>query len=742
MKARRHTAKGLAFLAGAVIAVAVGGASARAEVNGDGANAVRAAREDGMEEIVRKASLVRPSRRQAAWQELEFYAFIHFGMNTFTNREWGDGRESPKLFNPTKFDARQWVSACKAAGMRMLILTCKHHDGFCLWPTRYTEHSVRNSPWKGGKGDVVREVSDACRDAGLKFGVYLSPWDRHERTYGDSPAYNRYFRNQLTELLTGYGPIAAVWFDGACAEGPGGRRQEYDWQSYYRLIRKLQPGATIHVRGPDVRWCGNEAGHTRKSEWSVIPIGEAPDRHAWTDKRGADLGSRSRIRKGRYLVWYPAEVNTSIRPGWFYHAREDDRVKPLERLLDIYYGSVGGNATFLLNLPPDRRGLIHENDARRLAQMGKVLRASFRTDLAKGAAAKASAERGADGRHSADKAVDGKKSTYWSTDDGVTSAALELDLGEARTFNCAMLQEAIRVGQRIEKFVVEARVDGKWKKLAEATVVGYKRLLRLPETTARRVRVRVLESRVCPTLRSFALYRRPAVLKAPIVRRSKAGMVTLKAPPGAAVRYTLDGSEPTAASPLYAGPFPLPRGGTVRAISIAAPGSTAIDLGYDTAATAEFGPAKTKWKILACSSEEAPGEAAVHAIDDDPDTIWHSQWKRRKPPHPHTLDVDLGETLELVAFTYLPRSNARAGGSVVKGFAFYVSPDGKNWHKPVVTGAFDDMAGKPGLRTVRFGKPVAGRYVRFKTLSETSGAPYASMAELGVLVADKDAERQ
>ena len=700
------------------------------------AESVRIGPEDSMDDIVRAAALVTPSRRQLAWQRLEFYAFIHFGVNTFTDREWGDGRENPRIFNPKQFDARQWAAACKAAGMRMILLTCKHHDGFCLWPSKYTDHSVKRSPWKGGKGDIVREVSDACREASLKFGVYLSPWDRHEKTYGDSPAYNEHFRNQLTELLTGYGPVAAVWFDGACGEGPNGKRQVYDWPSYYRLIRKLQPGATIHIRGPDVRWCGNEAGRVRKSEWSVIPLRRAPDGHDWTDKRGADLGSRARLRGATHLVWYPAEVNTSIRPGWFYHAGQDGRVKSLDHLLDVYYGSVGGNATFLLNLPPDRRGLIHENDVRRLAEMGKVLRASFRTNLARGAAATASARRGRGAEHAAARAVDGKASTYWSTDDGVTAATLELDLGEAKTFNCAMLQEQIRVGQRIERVVVEARVGGAWKKLAEATVVGYKRLLRFGEVTARRVRVRVLESRLCPTLSNVALYRTPAVLKAPTIRRGKSGTVTLKAPPGVEIRYTLDGAEPTASSTRYEKPFPLPRGGTVRALALARPGAAAIDLGRGAAAAAEFGPAKTKWRIIGCSSEQAPAEAAVNAIDDDPGTIWHSQWRGRKPPHPHTIDVDLGEELTLAGFTYLPRSNAASGGSIVKDYAFYISRDGKAWGKPVARGTFANMANNPVLQTIRLAKPLTTRYIRFETRSETHGAPYASAAEVGVILAE------
>jgi len=224
-----------------------------------------------MEEYIKKAVRVRPSMRQLAWQEMEFYAFIHFGMNTFTDREWGLGNESPELFNPTEFNAAQWVEACVSAGMKGLILTCKHHDGFCLWPSKFTEHSVKNSPWKDGKGDVVKEVSDACRKAGIKFGIYLSPWDRHEKTYGDSEKYNIFFMNQLRELLTSYGEIFCVWLDGACGEGPNGRKQVYDWEGYYRLIRELQPNAVISVCGPDVRWCGNESGHCRKSEWSVVP---------------------------------------------------------------------------------------------------------------------------------------------------------------------------------------------------------------------------------------------------------------------------------------------------------------------------------------------------------------------------------------------------------------------------------------------------------------------------------------
>ena len=306
-----------------------------------------------------------PSPRQLALQETEFYAFVHFTVNAFTDREWGDGTESPSIFNPTRMDARQWVRAVKAAGMRGLILTCKHHDGFCLWPSRYTEHSVRNAPYKNGQGDLVREVSDACAEAGIRFGVYLSPWDRNSAVYGQGKAYDDYFVHQLTELLTNYGPIFAVWFDGACGEGPNGKKQTYDWARYYKVVRTLQPGACINICGPDIRWCGNEAGHARTAERCVLPAelfsneeiaarSQQTDDPSFREQPQADdndLGSRARLAYAKTMRWYPAEVNTSIRPGWFYHASEDDKVRTLDDLLNVYLGSVGGNASLILNIP-------------------------------------------------------------------------------------------------------------------------------------------------------------------------------------------------------------------------------------------------------------------------------------------------------------------------------------------------------------------------------------------------------
>ncbi|WP_422660025.1 alpha-L-fucosidase [Paenibacillus sp. EC2-1] len=470
-----------------------------------------------MVDLIQYAAQVKPSERQVAVQEMEFYSFIHFTINTYTDKEWGHGDEDPAIFNPVEFDADQWVDSCRDAGMKGLILTCKHHDGFCLWPSQYTEHSVKNSPWKNGQGDIVQEVADACRKGGIKFGVYLSPWDRHEQTYGDSPKYNEYFMNQLRELLTNYGDIFCVWFDGACGEGPNGKRQVYDWDAYYSLIRELQPNAVTNVCGPDIRWCGNEAGVCRESEWSVVPVslrsnesiqeksqqvddGEFAKRYDSTDR---DLGSREIIRHERELVWYPAEVNTSIRPGWFYHASEDDKVKSLEELLHVYYGSVGGNATFLLNLPPDQRGLIHENDRARLRELGDYIRNTFRTNLAEGATAQASQTM--DG-HDVNCIFDGNPDNYWCPEEGTEQVTIEVDLHAEIEFNHVVLQEH-RYSQRIEKFELEYEQDGEWKPLWSGTVVGYKRICRFDNVTSRFIRLKITESRWCPTISAFEVYR-------------------------------------------------------------------------------------------------------------------------------------------------------------------------------------------------------------------------------------------
>jgi alpha-L-fucosidase len=544
---------------------------------------------DTMEEIVRKAANVVPSPRQMRWQEREFIAFVHFGMNTFTDREWGLGTEDPATFNPSDFDARQWVKVIKDAGMRMVIVTAKHHDGLCLWPSKFTDHSVKRSPWRGGKGDVVGEVAAACREFGLDFGIYLSPWDRHEPSYGDSPRYNEHFRNQLKELLTNYGEVAEVWFDGANGEGANGKKQEYDWPSYYRVIRELQPQAVIFGMGPDIRWVGTESGYGRETEWSVVPdvvqnldaiaasSQQNPVDGAFVpgDLTGEDIGSRDKIKSAKALVWYPAETDVSIRPGWFYHAEQDDQVKTPEKLVDIYYSSVGRNSVLLLNIPPDKRGRIHENDIKSLMGMRRVLDQTFKTNLASSAAVTASNERAG---HSARSVIDGDGTTYWSTEDGVESATLEITLPRETVVDRAMLQEYIRVGQRVERFRMESWNGTAWTLLARGTTIGQKRLLRFPAVPVTKVRLVFEQSRTSPTLSSFGLFKAPP--RARIEPGGGAFQDSLRVRlstglKGTAIVYTLDGSEPTLTSQRYTGPIVLKRSTTLRAAPIlqGAPGA-------------------------------------------------------------------------------------------------------------------------------------------------------------------------
>jgi alpha-L-fucosidase len=724
--------------AGLIMSLLTGLSSAAAQTQ-------RLSPDDSMQSVVAKAAAVRPTPRQIAWQRDEISAFVHFGMNTFTDREWGDGTEEEKLFNPTELDCRQWVRAAKAAGITRMILTAKHHDGFCLWPSKYTEHSVKNSPWKNGHGDVVREFVDACRAAGMHYGIYISPWDRHEKTYGDSPKYNQYFLNQLREVLTNYPGIEEVWFDGACAEGPNGKRQEYDWRAYWKLIRELAPKAAITVRGPDVRWCGNEGGFTRDSEWSVIPL--PGDGQPWeasdqtlaayeNDVYGADLGSREVLLRRRaerpVLAWYPAQVNTSIRPGWFYHSREDADVKSVEELLRVYYGSVGGNGQFLINIPPDRRGLFHETDVARLKAFGDVLHATFGHDLAAGA--KVTAEV-AGGSSVGDPGVlvQGDVERSWTTTDGATSATLTLELPAPVRANVLMLQEHIAEGQRIEAYDVEVFADGQWHPATRGTVIGYKRLARFADATVSKVRVRLTQFRIRPTLEKIGLYLAPAILSAPTIQRGAAGLVTISAPVGAAVRYTLDGSAPTADSPLYVGPIPLPDGGLVIARSFALT-PQALVLGADDPTTrVEFGLAKAKWKILNCDSEDAPEGAAQKAIDDSPATFWHSRYRDRVDPMPHHIAVDLGETVTIHGFTYTPRQDRWDGGIILQA-RFETSPDGRNWTVAADHVDFDNIVNSRQQQVVRLAAPVTAHYFRMTALRSVNDSDLASAADISVLV--------
>lgn len=474
----------------------------------------------GIEEDIRLIKAV-PSERQLTYEKMEFFCFIHFTVNTFTGSEWGDGKEDVSIFNPTELDARQWVKTAKDAGMKGLILTCKHHDGFCLWPSKYTEHSVKNSPYKNGNGDIVREAAEACKEFGLKFGVYLSPWDRNNSSYGKGKEYDDYYVNQLTELLTEYGELYTIWLDGACGEGANGKVQKYDWNRYYKVMRELQPNAVISISGPDVRWCGNEAGEVRESEWSVVAkdmtdpsitaeLSQHEDNEEFRDRpldeTQSDLGSRERLKNEKELVWYPAETDVSIRPGWFYHEEEDDKVRSFENLKDIYLKSVGGNTTLLLNIPPMKNGKIHEKDIAFLKRLGEFINDTFKNNLLKNALITTVPEHDCRG-NSPDMMLTDDYNTYFMNKEGDNKLLIEIKFDECKKLNYLVLKEAITFSQRVEKFNVYFNDEsGNKIKIFEGTTIGYKRIIDLKGTKTDNLTIEIEDSRVAPVMSFVGVY--------------------------------------------------------------------------------------------------------------------------------------------------------------------------------------------------------------------------------------------
>jgi len=449
-----------------------------------------------------------PSDVQLAWHQMEMNAFIHFTTNTFTDKEWGYGDEDPKIFNPTKFDANQWISTLKEIGFKGLIFTCKHHDGFCLWPSKYTEQSVKNSLWKNGKGDVVKEVGEACKNAGLKFGIYLSPWDRNHKDYG-SPKYVEYYRNQLKELFTLYPDVFEMWFDGANGGDGfyGGKREArkidgrtfYEWPKTLELVKAMDPDVIFFSdAGPGVRWVGNEKGIAGETNWCTI----SPDT-LYAGKAGIENLLNQGNENG--TQWIPAECDVSIRPGWFYHAKEDSLVKTPEQLFEIYLTSVGRGSLLLLNVPPDRRGLLNENDVKSLQGFRKLLNEEFKTNLALHSSVKAEF-RGNDNNYQPGNLTDGDKESYWTLDDEVTSGSFEIELSKESAIRYIILQEFIKLGQRVKSFSVEAWKNDQWRKVSEGTTIGYKRILKLDPIETDKIKINILASKACPVISNIEVY--------------------------------------------------------------------------------------------------------------------------------------------------------------------------------------------------------------------------------------------
>lgn len=649
---------------------------------------------------------VLPSKKQMDWHQMEYYMFIHFGMNTFTDKEWGDGAENPINFNPTDVDCRQWASIAKAAGMKGIIITAKHHDGFCLWPSEYSTHTVRESPWKEGKGDLLKELSEACKEYDLKFGVYLSPWDQNHPDYG-TDAYNQVFANTLTEVLTSYGDVFEQWFDGANGEGPNGKLQVYDWPLFHKTVYKYQPKAMIFSDiGPDCRWMGNERGIAAETNWSRLSIdGFGP---------GKDAPSIDTLQQGNIYGthWVPAETDVSIRPGWFYSDATNDKVKTVDQLVDIYYTSIGRNSNLLLNVPPDRRGRIHPTDSARLIEFRQAIDEAFADDLALDATITATNSRG--GAYDASRMNDGDYQKYWAANEDARQASIEVDFGKSQAVNQVLIQEHISLGQRIQQFSVHYYNEGEWEPCAEGTTVGYKRILRFPTVETTKLRIDIEASLACPLINTISVYHAPERIISPAISRDKNGVITLAYNrPGYTVYYTTDSSEPMQSSIRYEQPFEHPQAVTIRAVAIHSDGSVS------RIAKHTFDLAPVDWRVVSPAIQEADvvidgDEKAAIAIPIDEPVI-----------------VDLGKSIKLNGFTYTPEGRSKAEN--IYRYTFLVSEDGKQWSTIKDNQPFDNIENNPIKQRVLFDAPQRARYIQLKASAIINDASSFKIAELGVL---------
>ncbi|SHE41392.1 alpha-L-fucosidase [Arenibacter palladensis] len=707
---------------------------------------------DSKDSILLKAAHVVPTTNQYEALHNEFIAFIHFGPNTFTRMEWGNGMEDPKIFDLQNLDTDQWCKAMKDAGMKMVIFTAKHHDGFVLWQSRYTEHGVMSSPFKEGKGDVLKELSESCKKYGLKLGVYLSPADlfqieNKDGLYGNLSEYtertiprqvegrpfenkttftfkvddyNEYFLNQLFELLTEYGPIHEVWFDGAHPKRKGG--QTYNYLAWKELIKALAPKAVIFGK-EDIRWCGNEAGKTRDTEWNIIPYQEDPGQmNSFPDLTEESLGKREDLYKGKFLHYQQAETNTSIREGWFYRDDEDQKVRSADDVFDIYERSVGGNSTFLLNIPPNREGMFSPTDVSVLEEVGQRINETYGVNLLSGA-------------NGPKEVLDEDLSTFKLLGQGAQEVVIETNTPV--TINRLVVQEAINThSERVEKHALDVWVDNAWKEIATATNIGYKRILRFPEVTTQKMRIRILESRFYPAIAAISAHyykARPPQLS---IERSIEGRVTIfpkkdsfgwkphgedvagNINSGYSIRFSTDGSEPNATSEIYDQPFNIPSG-EVKAVA-------EVNGKLGSVASQKFGIVKKDWKPA--GEDSVKGEhAAVNALDGDPATYWSSVEKSGT----HYINIDLGKEYAISGFTYTPQTYS-SEGMIEKG-TVRISADGKTW-KNVEDFQFGNLINDPTTRTHMFQSKINARYIGIESKVIAGNGKAAAIAELDFLL--------